>query len=96
MAAALVVLVGPWVSDAPDGLERVARDEGFQTRARSHALDASPVAGYALGGTTDRRVGTAVSGLAGVLGTFGAGLVVFTLLAGTRSAARRGAGSGAG
>jgi hypothetical protein len=58
-------------SDDPDGLERVAEDEGFDRTALDHTLDGSPVADYELSAVDDERLAV---GLAGVLG------VVLTLV----------------
>jgi hypothetical protein len=67
----LAGVVSTVASDDPDGLERVAEDEGFDGTALDHALDGSPVADYELTGVDDERVAV---GLAGVLG------VVLTLV----------------
>jgi hypothetical protein len=44
VAIALGVLVSPFASSEPDGLERVATDHGFVEKARSHA-NYGPLAG---------------------------------------------------
>jgi PDGLE domain len=69
VVALLVVLVAPRASSEPDGLEKVAADEGFSNAESGHALDGSPTAGY----TVDRSGnawGTAAAGLLGVAVTF--------------------------
>lgn len=58
------VLSGFAASD-PDGLERVAIDEGFDETADEHALADSPLADYEVEGVEDERLST---GLAGVIG----------------------------
>ena len=67
----LVAASAGWFADeAPDGLTRVARDEGFAANEREHSLGDSPVAGYRIDGIEDEDSATAVAGLAGVLLTF--------------------------
>lgn len=65
VAVALAFLVAPEASSEPDGLERVAIDEGFAEGASDHDLADSPTADYGVRGIDDARLGT---GLAGVLG----------------------------
>ena len=86
-AALLVVLLAPHASREPDGLDRVAIDEGFAERESTHALDDAPTAGYTIDGS-DSAWGTVAAGLVGVAVTFavGGGLVVL--------ARRRGADGG--
>jgi hypothetical protein len=59
----LALLVSPLASSAPDGLEKVAKEEGF-AEAADPRLDAP-------------RAGAAVAGPVGVLVTFGVGLALF-------------------
>jgi cobalt/nickel transport system permease protein len=63
-------LASPFASSEPDGLQRVARDEGFAGTEREHALRDSPVADYALDGVEDRRLATGLSGAVGVVLVF--------------------------
>ena len=77
---AVAMLVGPFASGSPDGLEKVAAEEGFDGAARDHDLADSPFADYAVQGVDNERLGTAMSGLTGVLLTFGVGLALFALL----------------
>ncbi|MBA2280841.1 MAG: PDGLE domain-containing protein, partial [Acidimicrobiia bacterium] len=63
VALALAGFVSPYDSGAPDGLERVAIDNGFAGEADPHALGDGPTAGYAVRGVDDERLST---GLAGV------------------------------
>lgn len=80
VAAGLALFVSPLASSEPDGLERVAGDVGFASTADDHALENGPVADYSFRGIEDERWSTAVSGLIGVLMTFGIGLGLFALL----------------
>lgn len=80
VASGLVLFVSPLASSEPDGLEKVASDNGLAERAEGHALRKSPVAGYSMKGIDDERWSTGLSGLVGVLLTFGIGLAIFALL----------------
>ena len=88
LAAALAVggLLSLAASPAPDGLERVATDQGFLGRAAKTRLLGSPLSDYLFPGIADQRL---AAGLAGFLGT----LVLFALGCGVgwivRCAARR-------
>lgn len=78
VAAALAVVVGPLASDAPDGLERVAIDQGFADTAEPHDLAGLPTADYAVRGVDDDDLGTGLAGLLGVALTFaGTGALVW-------------------
>ena len=79
-ALALALFVSPLADRSPDGLTKVAEDQGFSEAERDHDLADSPVAGYEVDGVKDERVSTGVAGLVGVLVTFGAGVGAFALL----------------
>lgn len=79
LAVALGLFVSPFASSEPDGLERVAIDEGFDGAAEDSATADSPLADYSLDGDDDAASG-AVSGVIGILVTFGIGTAVFGLL----------------
>ena len=66
----LAVFVSRFASDDPDGLEKVAAEEGFDEAADEHDLDGTPAADYAAGW----------SGLAGVVATFAIGAGVFAVV----------------
>lgn len=65
-ALALAVFVSPFASGAPDGLERVAEDQGFAA-AQSTAWDSSPLADYTFPGLGDGGLSTALAGLLGTV-----------------------------
>ena len=73
-AVVLVVFVAPLASTNPDGLERVAADTGFAVTAEEPVFG-GPLAGYRLAGVESEAVGTAVSGLVGVVVTFAIGMI---------------------
>ncbi len=78
-ALALALFVSPFASSKPDGLQRVAADEGFADTATNSATASGPLAGYAVDGDEGGR-STAVSGVVGILVTFGIGTALFGVL----------------
>ncbi len=85
VAIGLAALVSGFASSAPEGLNRVAEDHGIAARARQHLFENGPLAGYAVKGVGNERLSTGISGLIGVLVTFGLGLVLFALVRALRS-----------
>ena len=71
VAVALAAVVSLFASSAPDGLQRVAAQQGFAEQAQESAAARSPLAGYAAGGNRALAglIGVAVTG-AVALGTF--------------------------
>lgn len=86
-ALGLVAFLSPWASTSPDGLNKVAADNGFSDEAKRHALAESPVAGYMVEGVGNEKVSKAGSGIIGVLVTFAAGFLLFKALGARRSRA---------
>jgi PDGLE domain len=86
----LALVVSGFAAGSPDGLEKVAEDKGFLESARDHLFADGPLAGYAVKGVGNERLSTGLSGLIGVLITFGIGMALFALVRGRRS--RSGAG----
>jgi len=76
----LASLVSFQSSPAPDGLERVAEDQGFAETGRDSATAGSPLADYAFGGEEDSRSSVATAGLAGVAITAAVAFGMFALL----------------
>lgn len=75
VAVGLGTAVSPFASPDPDGLERVAGEQGFLEKGELHAIqDDSPISGYAFPGIGDERVATGVAGFVGTLGVFVVGL----------------------
>lgn len=68
-AALVVVVLAPHASREPDGLEKVAIEEGFAGRETTHALEDAPTAGYTIEGSGGAW-GTVAAGLLGVAVTF--------------------------
>jgi cobalt/nickel transport protein len=80
VAAGLALLVSGFASSSPDGLEKVAGDKGFLQTARDHLFADGPLADYAVKGIGNERLSTGVSGLIGVLVTFGVSVLLFALV----------------
>jgi hypothetical protein len=77
--------VSYYASSDPDGLNKVASDEGFAEGEKAHGLEDSPLAGYETTGVDNGRLS---GGLAGVVGVG----VTFLLAGGLVYAVRRGRG----
>lgn len=80
VAVVLALFVAPEASTKPDGLEKVAIDEGFVDTADDHAFAGLPTADYAVRGVDDERLGTGLAGLIGVTVTFLVAGAVFVVL----------------
>ena len=90
VALLLAFVVSPWASSEPDGLERVALDQGFAQNATEHATGGSPLADYSVSGVGNAALSTGLSGVIGVLLCFAlaGGLLVAIRSSRRRSAAR--------
>jgi hypothetical protein len=86
IALALAFFVSPAASGDPDGLEKVAIDEGFAEQETAHALAGAPTAGYAVEGIDDERWSTGVAGILGVAVTFTAAAGLLLVLRRVRPA----------
>jgi cobalt/nickel transport system permease protein len=75
----LIVAAGisQFAVEEPDGLERVAEDEGFDTAAREHPFSGSVFADYATRGVASEPVSLAIAGVGGVLLTVAVGSGLF-------------------
>jgi hypothetical protein len=80
VALVLAGVVSGFASSEPDGMERVAIDEGFIDTAEDHDLADSPVADYGVEGVDNERVSTGLAGLIGVVVTFGIGCALFLVV----------------
>jgi high-affinity Fe2+/Pb2+ permease len=72
VAVLLAVVVAPHASREPDGLNRVAIDQGFADDAQPHALEDTP--------TADGGLPTGVAAVLGVGVTFALGFGLFALV----------------
>jgi hypothetical protein len=60
--------LSPFASGAPDGLERVAQDKGFEEASRGPVYETIP--DYLLPGVEDERLATVLAGWIGVTALF--------------------------
>ena len=91
VALVLAFFVSPSASGDPDGLDRVATDNGFAGAETDHALDDGPTAGYDVRGVDDDRLSTGLAGVIGVAVTFAvAGGVMLMVRRARRTAPARG------
>jgi hypothetical protein len=79
IAALVVIVLAPLASPDPDGLERVATDNGFIGQAQN--FFSGLFDGYAIPGIDDPAVSTILSGLLGVAILLGLVFVVGRVLA---------------
>jgi len=74
VAVGLATAAAPFASSSPDGLERVAQDEGFLEQGRPARAQANaPVADYAFPGVGNERLATGLAGFTGTLLVFAVG-----------------------
>lgn len=78
IAAAVVVVLAPLASSDPDGLERVAGDQGFLENARDAVYSIIP--DYTIPGI-DGNLSTILAGLIGVVLVFGLMVILGRVLA---------------
>ncbi|GII58126.1 hypothetical protein Pth03_65150 [Planotetraspora thailandica] len=77
VALVLAGFVSFYASSAPDGLNKVAADKGFNANERPHDLETGPLAGYGVSGVEDERLSGGLAGIAGVGITVLAGGAIF-------------------
>lgn len=82
----LAGFVSFYASASPDGLEKVAKDQGIDQRAKKHHTEDSPLAGYGVKDISDARISGGLAGVIGVGVTIVAGTGVFWALRRRRSA----------
>lgn len=73
LAVALVIagIVSYWASSAPDGLNKVAGDQGLNVNEKDPVTGDSPLAGYSTSGVDNERLSGAIAGVAGVIVVLG-------------------------
>ncbi|MGW2746119.1 energy-coupling factor ABC transporter permease [Streptomyces sp. NPDC001450] len=79
LVASLVLagFVSFYASADPDGLEKVAHDQGIDKKTGQHAADDSPLAGYGVKDVSNARLSGGLAGVIGVGVTVVAGSAVF-------------------
>lgn len=86
VAVLLAVIISPFASSSPDGLERVAEDKGFLGKGEAEPALRSPVPDYLMPGIKNEKIATAVAGVLGTLLVFGVGYGLAAVLGATRKA----------
>lgn len=80
VALILAFFISPLASSSPDGLERVAIDQGFESQATEHHFATGPLADYGVAGVQNEWLSTGLSGVIGVVLCFVlAGAVVLAI-----------------
>lgn len=87
LAAALVCAGGVsyYASASPDGLEKVAHDQGIDAKTKAHASKDSPLADYSVKDIANPRLAGGLAGVIGVGATLAVGTGVFVVLRRRRS-----------
>ena len=78
LLAIAVALFSPLASPHPDGLERVAEDQGFLEKGQEAPYEVIP--DYVFPGIGNEAVATIVAGIVGTLVVFGLGYVLALVL----------------
>lgn len=87
-AVFLALIISPFASRWPDGLEKVAGDKGFLEKGEGKPVLPSALPDYTWPGIKNEKLAGAIAGLAGTLIVFGIGFGLAALLK------RRGAKAG--
>lgn len=67
VALLLAGIVSFYAASSPDGLTKVAQDQGFADTQNSHSSEDSPFAGYGSSFVEDERASVGIAGVVGVL-----------------------------
>nr|WP_168509127.1 energy-coupling factor ABC transporter permease [Streptomyces sp. S1D4-11]QIY96441.1 cobalt ABC transporter permease [Streptomyces sp. S1D4-11] len=82
----LAGFVSFYASASPDGLEKVAKDQGIDKNTKKHHTEDSPLAGYGVKDVSDARISGGLAGVIGVGVTVVAGTGIFWAVRRRRSA----------
>ncbi|MFI9049207.1 energy-coupling factor ABC transporter permease [Streptomyces sp. NPDC053427] len=98
LAAALLCAGGIsyYASASPDGLEKVAHDQGIDAKTEAHASKDSPLADYSVKDIGNARLAGGLAGVIGVGATLAVGTGVFVVLRRRRTAEAAGAAGAVG
>jgi PDGLE domain-containing protein len=66
VALLLAGVVSYYASSSPDGLNRVAADQGIDKSEKDHAAKDSPFSGYSIKGVGNQRLSGGLAGVGGV------------------------------
>jgi len=67
IAVFMACVLSLFASTEPDGLERVAEDQGFAGKAEEQEVIHAPIPDYVVPGVEDEKLAAALAGLVGVL-----------------------------
>ncbi|MFH1778096.1 MAG: PDGLE domain-containing protein [Candidatus Omnitrophota bacterium] len=70
IALFLAMILSPFASPWPDGLEKVAEDKGFLDNGKVAPVFASPIPDYVCPGIKSEKLATSVAGIAGTIVVF--------------------------
>ncbi len=70
VALFLALVLSPFASSWPDGLEKVAEDKGFLEKGEVEPVFTSPIPDYAWPGLKSEKIATSAAGIAGTLIVF--------------------------
>jgi cobalt/nickel transport system permease protein len=79
-ALVLAGFVSFYASASPDGLEKVAHDQGIDAKTKKHHTEDSPFAGYSLRDVSNSRLAGGIAGAVGVGVTIAVGSGVFWVI----------------
>ncbi|MEU7292370.1 energy-coupling factor ABC transporter permease [Streptomyces exfoliatus] len=86
-ALVLAGFVSFYASASPDGLEKVAADQGIDAKAKEHAAAGSPLADYGVEGVETARLSGGLAGVIGVGATLAVGTGAFWVVRRRKAAA---------
>lgn len=89
LAFLLAGFVSGFASSSPDGLEKVAGDQGFLEAGEDSRTSGFFLADYAVRGIEDERLAGGLAGVIGVLLTLAVGTLLFFAVSRLRSRGRR-------
>lgn len=89
LAFLLAGFLSGYASSEPDGLEKVAGDEGFLDSAKDSSVSGSPLADYAVKGIENERLAGGLAGVIGVLLAISVGTLIFYVVSKIARSRRR-------
>lgn len=89
LAFLLAGFASGYASSSPDGLEKVAADQGFLEAGKDSPTSGFFLADYAVRGIEDERLAGGLAGVIGVLLTLAVGTLLFFAVSRLRSRGRR-------
>lgn len=81
IALLVVIVLAPFASSNPDGLERVAEDLAFRDKAAGQGVVSSPLPDYQIPGLKNEVLSGILAGIAGIALTFGLMIIFAKFLA---------------